>query len=150
LPGRRLPVPLEVARLRQELDRLLAEAAELELATTGEAAFVPAVDVIETPETVRLEFDLPGVAAADVALEVDGDELVLSGTRRHLAPGPGASFHALESPRGKFSRRLHVAWLVNTHRGRARLAAGVLTIEFPKIAEQRRRPLSIRIESDEP
>lgn len=146
----RLPGYLQLSRLRAELDRLFAEAAELDLPPTGERTFQPAVDVIETAGAVRLEVDLPAVAASDVTLTIEGPEIVLSGIRRDRPTPEGARFHALETPRGRFSRRIHVAWLVNTHLGHARLADGVLVIEFPKIAEQRQRSHSIRIESDDP
>ncbi len=48
-------------------------------------------------------------------------------------------FHCLERGHGRFSREVQIFAPVNTHKGTARLADGLLTIEFPKIEDKRQR-----------
>ena len=58
-------------------------------------------------------------------------------------------FHCLERGHGRFSREIHLFSPVNTHKGRARLADGLLTLEFPKIEDKRQEARLLHIEEGE-
>jgi HSP20 family protein len=138
-----------LARLQMELDRLFREArgAFAEPAPAVGAAWVPALDVCEHGETLRVVVELPEVTAASLTIEVHHGVLTVRGTRTPLAEA--GRFLRLERPQGSFERRIDLPRPVDTHQGRARLRAGVLTIEFPRVLERRARPRRVPIE-DEP
>jgi len=46
---------------------------------TGEGAWLPAADVVETDGAYVIEVELPGVRREDVDVELNGDELVVTG-----------------------------------------------------------------------
>ena len=48
----------------------------------------------------------------------------------------------MERGHGRFRREMQLFWPVNSHQGSARLADGLLTIEFPKIQEKRQAALA--------
>ncbi len=69
----------------------------------------PPVDVFETEDHVWILIALPGVAAADVHVRLEGAQLVIR-ARRTLPPTlRKAALKRLEIPRGLFERRLELA-----------------------------------------
>lgn len=71
-------------------------------------AWEPPADVLETEREVLIIVALPGVNAESVEVAIDGDDLILAGTRtlpRQLAT---AVIHRMELPQGRFERRLRL------------------------------------------
>ncbi len=138
-----------VSRLQSELNRLFQEALQIQQPSLEVGAWQPEIDIVEGPTSVRILAEVPGVAAADLLVEVIGSTLRISGLKRVEKPeAPGLRFHRVERERGRFTREVRLLWPLNTHQGRARLADGLLTVDFPKIQDQRQRgkPLAITIE----
>lgn len=93
-------------------------------------AWSPALCVVEMPEEVRFELDLPGVAREQVSVSAVGDWLVVRG-RRGGEPTPGAAVRYTERGNGSFQRVIAVPPRARRDGVRASLAAGVLTISVP-------------------
>lgn len=69
-------------------------------------AWEPPVDIIETASKVLIFAALPGVGPENVEAAIDGNCLVISGSR-HLPPELAtATIHRLELPQGRFYRRV--------------------------------------------
>ncbi|WP_428313267.1 Hsp20/alpha crystallin family protein [Hydrocarboniphaga sp.] len=66
----------------------------------------PPVDVFETGDALWVIVALPGVAPDDVELIIDGNTLIVSGTRSLPRELRGAAIHRLELPAGRFERRI--------------------------------------------
>src|SRR5260370_26533161 len=66
----------EFENLYTEMDRL---AQSVFGGLTGEGAWLPAADVVETDSAYVIEVELPGVRREDVDVELNGDELVVTG-----------------------------------------------------------------------
>jgi len=135
-----------LSRFQAELDRLLQEAMGLPESEVEVGEWQPAVDIVETDASILILVELPGFSAADLTVEVKGQLLVLSGHKPKPPPGENIKFHCLERSQGRFGREVQLFWPVNSHRGTARLAEGLLTIEFPKIADQRQAALRLQVE----
>ena len=71
-------------------------------------AWEPPVDVLETDPDVLIFVALPGVEPAAVDVLIDGNELIISGTRTYPAEMGSASIHRLELPQGRFERRVRL------------------------------------------
>lgn len=140
---------VRVTRLQAELNRLFEEASQL-ASRPAANVWQPDIDVIETPDLVRIAVEVPGIAADDLAVEIAGGEVVVSGQKSPPLAAPGSRFHCVEREHGRFARRVRLAWPVNTVQGRARLTDGVLWIELPKVREQRQQSTRLPIESDAP
>jgi HSP20 family molecular chaperone IbpA len=82
----------------------------------------PPVDVFETADEFWIIAALPGVAADDVKLTVEGDSLRLSGQRRLPRTARAAAIHRLEIPHGHFERSI-------------RLGAGPLTLDHSELVD---------------
>lgn len=135
-----------LSRFQAELDRLLQEAMGLPESEIEVGEWQPAVDIVETGASILILVEVPGFSAADLTVEVKGQLLVLSGVKPKPAPGEDIKFHCLERSQGRFGREIQLFWPVNSHRGTARLAEGLLTIEFPKIDDQRQAARRLPIE----
>jgi len=139
---------LSAHRFREELDRLFREAMGLASGPAEADRWQPAIDVVETLEALLVLVEVPGLAASDLRVEVQGASVIIAGHKRPTRPDPEARYHRLERGRGTFERTIELSEPVNTHRGVARLRGGVLTVEFPRVQEKRERRRILVVEED--
>lgn len=66
----------EFENLYSEMDRL---AQSVFGAPTGDGAWLPAADIVETDDAYVIEVELPGVRREDVDVALNGNELVVTG-----------------------------------------------------------------------
>ena len=71
-------------------------------------AWEPPVDILETEREVLVLVALPGVHPERVDAAIDGDDLVVAGTRVLPAELQTAVIHRLELPQGRFERRVRL------------------------------------------
>jgi HSP20 family protein len=139
-----------ISRFQAELDRLFQEAMQIGDNDLPLGEWQPAIDIVETPKAVLILAELPGFAAADLRVEVRGTKILIGGTKSTVLPdAQRLKFHCLERGHGRFSREIHLFAPVNTHNGIARLADGLLTLEFPKIQDKRQEARVLHIEEAE-
>jgi HSP20 family protein len=117
------------ARLKDAVEQAIMPATPEVLSEV--ASFQPPSDIWETPSEIVVEVELPGLAAGDLDLRLDGDTLVLSG---QLPPGDeiGSTYLRIERPRGRFLRTIT---LPSPAAGppAATLDNGVLEIRVPTV-----------------
>lgn len=140
-----------LSRFQAEVDRLFQEAVKLSDGTLPEGGeWHPSIDIVETQSSVMIFAEVPGLSASDLQVTVRGTLVTLSGTKS--TPRPGAQrikFHCMERGHGRFLREIHLFSPVNTHQGTARLADGLLTVEFPKIQDKRQEARVLHIQEVE-
>jgi HSP20 family molecular chaperone IbpA len=88
-------------RLHRELFRPAGLAARV-------PAWEPPVDILETEREVIVLVALPSVNPDQVDVAVEGNDLVVAGTRVLPAELSSAVIHRLELPQGRFERRLRL------------------------------------------
>ncbi|MGC1578189.1 MAG: Hsp20/alpha crystallin family protein [Beijerinckiaceae bacterium] len=69
----------------------------------------PPIDVFETDVAVDIIAALPGVEPKDLKIELEGNEVVISGFRQLPAVTRNAAIHRLEIPHGHFERRIRLS-----------------------------------------
>lgn len=136
-----------LSRIHSELDRLFDEAMRLASREPRAGEHEPPVDVMETPGEVVVLIEVPGLSRDEIDLYVEGRAVIVAGVKRLRPPDGSRRFHGVEREQGRFERRIEMLCPVNTHRGRARLADGLLTVTFPRVEEKRlaRRPVPIEV-----
>jgi HSP20 family protein len=145
--GHRYSSVVAVSRLQGELNRLFQELVESLQAGLDPTAWRPSIDVVETADSILVLAEVPGVAAADVRVEVEGNLLSIAGSKTPRRPRAGSPrFQLVESGHGTFFKQVQLLHPVNSHRGTARLVDGLLTIEFPKVHDKRSQPRRLAIE----
>jgi len=131
-----------VSQLQGELNRALRDWTSGET-SSATADWVPAVDVEEYDDRFDLFVDLPGVAASEVEITLEGGVLSLSGERK-VEHGTGQmTRHRRERGYGKFYRRFILPDTVNAEGVKATERHGVLAITIPKKAAAQPRRIEI-------
>ena len=127
----------------RELDRLSQQV----LGNPGTAArpAVMPMDAWRAGDEFVVEFDLPGVKAQDVNLDVERNVLTIK-AERPGSNGGDTEILAAERPRGVFSRQLVLGDNLDTDRVQAEYEAGVLRLTIP-VSEQA-KPRRIEIASN--
>src|SRR3974390_1793833 len=74
----------------------------------GASTWEPPVDVLETEREVLVLVALPGVDPDRVEAVIEGNDLVVVGTRVVPAELRTAVIHRLELPQGRFARRVRL------------------------------------------
>lgn len=125
----------------RELDRLTQSV----FGTASRPAVMP-MDAWREGDTFVVEFDLPGVNAESIDLDVERNVLTVRADRP-LREGLGEMI-ATERPRGVFSRQLILGDNLDTGRIDARYADGVLTLRIPVAEEAKPRKIEVSSGSD--
>ncbi len=94
--------------------------------------FTPSVDIAETEKAFEIQIQLPGVKKSDVNIEIDNNQLVVSGERKFENESNEKNYHSRESYYGKFSRSFSMPDIVNVDKINAKQEDGILTITLPK------------------
>jgi HSP20 family protein len=125
-------------RVRSLLDQTLG--GEIASLLSEVRAFTPPVDIEETDDAYVIEAELPGAKREDIDIELEGNELQVSGE--------------IKQREGKFRRRtrrvgrfeLHVVLPDGVDRGGvdAKLDRGVLMVRVPKAEKAQRRKIDVK------
>lgn len=102
----------------------------------------PAYDVAETADNFVVTAQIPGVDRAGVETVIDGDDLVITGTRAWKQPEDWKLLHA-EIPAANYRLVLRLDRRVNYETPKANLKDGVLTVTLPKAEEVKPRRIEI-------
>jgi len=124
----------------RELDRLTEQV----FGTTARPAVMP-MDAWRRGDEFVVEFDLPGVRAQDVDLDVERNVLTVK-AERPITETEGTELLAAERPRGVFSRQLVLGDNLDTEQVKAEYDAGVLRLTIP-VSEQA-KPRKIQVASN--
>ena len=149
------PLTVSVERLRQELDHWL-EAAITQGGKTldklglrgGGRGWRPAVDIIETSETVVVLVDVPGVDPESVNLTLVGNMLTIEAEKPAFEAGDGDTVHTRERAGGKISRSIPMPVAVDPDNVTAEATNGVLRVRPSK--SQRAVPHQIPVNAPPP
>jgi HSP20 family protein len=96
-------------------------------------AFVPPADVLVTDDGATVYMDIPGVAPADIEVELDNDTLTIRGERPYPYAGEnGAAVRRTERGFGRFERSLRVPRSLDPGAIEATMTDGVLMLRLPK------------------
>ncbi|MEV4315867.1 Hsp20/alpha crystallin family protein [Actinocrispum sp. NPDC049592] len=108
---------------------------------SGTPAWAPLADVSETDDAYVVEVDLPGVKRDDVNINLDGDELSVTGEIKDVERE--GQFRTRTRRTGAFGYRVTLPRNVDADNIAAGLAEGVLTIRVPKANAAKPRRIQI-------
>ena len=105
--------------------------------------FNPAVDVEENENEFLLSFDLPGINKEDVRIEINDQQLVVAGERKHEPKSDKNTRHFTERYHGSFQRVFTLPTHVDAGKIQAAYEQGVLSIVVPKSEAVKPRMIKI-------
>lgn len=102
------------------------------------AAWMPATDVSETEDRIKISASLPGLKKDDVKIEFDEQSrrLKLHGEYKQEQKEDSEKFHRVERRYGKFDRSFTLPQNCDPNNIKAKMENGVLNVEVPKIRQQ--------------
>jgi HSP20 family protein len=107
----------------------------------------PSVDLSETETELAARFDLPGIKASEIDIQVTDNVLTVSGERseeKEEKKGNSRSFHRIERRMGSSSRSIVLPCAVNRDKVDATYKDGVLSIKLPKTEEAKSHKVTIK------
>jgi HSP20 family protein len=107
----------------------------------GDAAWLPAADISETEDAYTIEIEPPGVRREDVDVELDGNDLVVTG---EIKERKREGLLRRRTRRvGKFEFRVTLPGDLRSGDVEASLAYGVLTVYVPKAQTTRHNKVDV-------
>ena len=130
----------------RELDRLTQQVFGAN-GTPARPTVMP-MDAWREGDTFQIEFDLPGVAADSIDLDVERNVVTVKAERGGL--DGQREMLAAERPRGVFSRQLVLGDNLDTERIEASYDGGVLVLRIPVAEQAKPRKISINSNGTDP
>jgi HSP20 family protein len=128
----------------RELDRI-TQSLTSPTGTWSRPAVMP-MDAYRDGDQFVACFDLPGVAADSIEIDVERNVLTVKAERRPHAAG--AEMQVSERPLGVFSRQLFLGEALDTDAITAGYEAGVLTLRIPVAEKAKPRKISVAVADD--
>jgi HSP20 family protein len=101
------------------------------------------MDAYRAGDEYVVAFDLPGVSADAIDLDVERNVLTVRAERRPPALEQGAEMQLSERPLGMFSRQLFLGDTLDADRIKADYEGGVLTLRIPVVEKAKPRKITV-------
>lgn len=141
----------EMTTMARRLNRLFDEAFQAQQWSREDSgsvtsAWLPAVDVFEEKDAVRIMAELPGVKADEVRISLENSVLTIRGEKRQMAEEHTERVHRYERAYGGFERSFTVPTTIDADHIKATYEDGVLTLTLPKVERAKPRQISVEVQ----
>jgi HSP20 family protein len=109
------------------------------------ASWIPACDVFENTDAVKIIAEVPGVRAEDVKISLENNLLTIRGEKRQQAEEKTERVHRYERTYGGFERAFALPTTVDPEKIAANYANGILTVTIPKTERARPREIPVKV-----
>ena len=108
------------------------------------AAPLVRIDCAETPEAVELTAELPGLTDKDVAVELAGDLITISGEKRAQSDRKDKGYTLSERSYGAFARSIRLPSDIDASKSEATFANGVLKVTIPRKTKAKPQKVEVK------
>jgi HSP20 family protein len=109
------------------------------------SSWIPACDVFEDKDAVKIVAEVPGVQPEDVKISLENNLLTIRGEKRQQAEENNERVHRYERTYGSFERAFSLPTTVDPEKIVANYANGVLTVTIPKAERARPREIPVKV-----
>jgi HSP20 family protein len=109
------------------------------------SSWLPACDVFEDRDAVKIVAEVPGVRAEDVKISLENNLLTIRGEKKQHAEEKSERVHRYERTYGTFERAFSLPTSVDPDKIAAGYANGVLTVIIPKAERARPREIPVKV-----
>jgi HSP20 family protein len=107
----------------------------------------PKADIYEDQEGVTLRFEVPGIDASQVKVQLNNNTLTVSGEKKLENEERKANYHRIETSYGSFERSFVLPQNLDTEKLVANSKNGMLQIFVPR--SEKAKPRSIQVKVNE-
>lgn len=129
-------------RMRRMLDQTFGGLGWMPLVTDSAGRWSPPVDIEETDDSYTIEAELPGIQAADVTIELVGNELAIAGEMKERERTGTVRRQTRRS--GRFEYRVALPDQIDADKVEATLKDGILSVRAPKSERAQRRTIEVK------
>lgn len=140
----------ETTSLEQRITRFLNDAfggLDGQSGDNAAATWVPAVDVFEDADAIRIVAEVPGVSPEDVKISHENNVLTVRGTKQQAGEKATERVYRYERTYGVFERSFTLPATVDVKGIKANYEHGVLTVTLPKVEQARPRQIQVQVTS---
>jgi HSP20 family protein len=134
----------ELEQLQRRMDRLFQETYGAER-SPWRAGVYPLMNLSEDKDNLYVRAELPGVAAADLEITLQDNNLILRGERKIPAEEKQVNYHRRERESGFFRRIVALPAQVAGGKVEATSKDGILTIKLAKPEEVKPRKIEVKV-----
>lgn len=139
----------DLTTIRNRMDRLVDEMVGTRAREGSEeeplqTSWVPAIDVFEDQNTIRLHAELPGLTADDIQLSVEDSRLIIQGEKRMRHEADEGDYRRVEARYGSFYRSFPLPNTVDQDHIDADFENGVLEVTLPKVEAAKPKRIELK------
>jgi HSP20 family protein len=127
----------------RDLDRVFEDF--FRFPTIGAEVGVPRVNITESPEMIKMTFEVPGIDKKDIKVSINNDMLTVSGERNAEVHEENESVIRTEITGGSFSRSFTLPDTVDPDKIEADYHNGMLVIRMAKRENVKPRDIEIKV-----
>ena len=126
--------PRDPERVQQEMEAVFQNLLSGGTAVAGgqPSPWRPATEVYETGEALVVRAEIAGMDEGQLAVDIDGDLLIIRGSRPDRCPDGQRSYHEARIPYGAFRAEIYIPFPVDSDRTVAEYQNGFLRIVLPR------------------
>jgi len=113
--------------------------------TEEQLEWLPALNISETDDDVRVTAELPGVDPGNVDISLTEDMLTVRGEKKEEQEEKKRDYHRIERCYGSFTRTVSLPSAVDVDKVEATFKDGVLTIDMLKREEAKTRKVKVEV-----
>lgn len=135
----------EIETLQREMNQLFDTLSPTARNRTNGVAFVPAVEMSETPDMIHLKVEVPGMEAKDLDVQVTAEAVAISGERKTEVRREEDGMVRSEFRYGKFQRVIPLSARIQNDKVEAEYKNGVLNLNLPKVDAEKNKVVKINL-----
>jgi HSP20 family protein len=135
----------DIESLHQEFNRLFDGLTPTHAKGFNDIAFMPAVELKETPEAIHLYLELPGLNAKDLDIQVSAKSVAITGERKSQIESEENGTTRSEFRYGRFQRVISLPARVVNDQTQADYKDGILTLTLPKAEGDKQKTFKVEL-----
>ena len=135
----------EMETLRKEMDRLFSQFIPEMGRERNEFTVIPSAEMNETDAEIHLKFEVPGMTADDLNIEVTDTAVVIRGERRSESKTEDEHMTRSEFHYGKFERVVPLSSQIVKDEVSAEYNNGILSLVLPKSSTPETQTVKIKV-----
>jgi HSP20 family protein len=135
----------ELNSLHREMNQILDSLTPTRLAGNFDFPLIPAAQIQETSEDIRIKLELPGIDTQEIDIQVSAEAVSIEGERQAETQTEDKTVTRSEFRYGKFRRTIPLPVRVENTQVKADYKDGILTLVLPKVASAKNKVVKVNV-----